>query len=1710
KSQLQKAQEAKNNIDNQKPEQLKKVIQELANALTDANNQLNEHTKNISSEKQQINDGIKQAELIKQQLANNSDSTELKTKIDAAINATKTILDNPKSSVDELKNANQTLKMANITNSAAKKALEQTKETALDELKKEITAADTALDDLNNKQNPTVLRKVLRNALDVLANSGVIPVSDVKQKTKELKSAIENFKSESSNSTNNDDQTLLDELEDLIKRGHALSDTLKQVGLNDDELKLRLQEAKNNIVNQKPEQLKKVIQDLRDVISDTSNRINEFFSSDKNISSEKQQINDGIRQAELIKQQLANNSDFTELRTKIDQDIATAQTTLNNSNSTLDDLKKANQILEAANKANIAKKTNLENSKQAAINALQTQITFADESINKPSNKNKDITSLTQSIIEALKTILNKDDFGLQAVNAMTDKLQAAIQTFEAQEVVDPTAKYKELLGEKINKLISDADAVAAANTANRITDDELVQQIAAAKKMKDNLEHQTADEIEAQINALLNSLNDANKNLNKILDKKELLASELQKTEALLKSLKPNSDYDQIKATIQASLTTAKTIFDQANPTPEKLQIALDNLKTANTANAETKKTLDQEHLDKAQKHQQIYNAAIDILTDPQILDTPERQVLLGLKTSELDTYLKPNQVNKEVLQTRAQTISDAIKKTKIASAKQLGNNLISELGSDSKYNDIKEKLTDAINELNTLANDADEPTVSAAIEKFNAAVKQAEDSKKELDQQTDNSALINNFNKLKETSKNYAQNDIADDKYSDIKDILNAAITKNDAVVNPTNGSSPTSMEIQNAEKDLERVLEQTKLKKQIRDLQSRNNEVSPPREYLEFNKTKHEILEDYKKFLDEAKTVFLEKTAQLSNKYQTEVIPGDTENIPYPKSYKEMNDPTNNEETNNKKYLKYINDELAWVEEQKTTNTTTNKELVQKINLLFKERYRTSLQMNLEDKIENTRQHLRMFASSLHKDRYKKILEQLKAHLRQIPDEETKKPLIFKANSTLVELEAINLNLLEILNAVPGEIAKADLTIQIKDDLKDLIPSISAFYDQSKDGTIDVTQNPWVSFLQTNKISELEQKANKLKEEVQTIPSTNFIAIREKVDQFDKIKAPYIKAYYDAMDYQVQKHIQDIKTNKIGDINIDDLSTFFDAIPKTEEANKKLAPLIQTIKQNVDTMKKGFKDIELIPEAVGPNLLHAQSQSRLNFEALLNSKDVSFSVPSDKIHNTIKEVQKELEKYFNGIYNTFHKNDEEIGEHNANASLTKFVAAIQKDRTVDTTHPDLQKIFSEISEKTTMDIPLNQPLKNQLSIIASVVEQDKIFKDHFNNYAREYFIKQMNNDQIKTELQKTFVKNNISYLLGTYDSGAENGETSWAYNTEEETQFSNFLYQGTEGEYGQYGQGFAKTSINYLNDLSMILNNVKKIQEQSTADATSAKYAYALFIYLQNKADASQSYDKIFLVQKRRLPFSVNDRENVPDYYISNLLGNTNTSSYINNYGFFEMLNYMLLGLSLKYEATYQTKHPKEQLDTSYLDQSNNLKAQDSLTPIQLTHKVLDIFGVDVWRYWAGFKDFDSEKLYFKQPLEWYNNNDIVYEVNVGKISTKQDKEFPTQGVQIYNYKTQSNQTIMPGTKVNSSVWMENSIKEILNAYEKLYLAYMDLLSNDPNGRYALVNKKILGFSSTKVSDHKEIDLSKLSAYDQDPKIESNNGDEFIYLK
>ncbi|MCV3734348.1 hypothetical protein OF375_02050 [Ureaplasma miroungigenitalium] len=1660
KTQLTKANEAKTNIESQTPEQLKTVVENLVNALNTANAKLNKHTKDVIDQKNALN------------------------------------------------NAN------------TKAGLDQQKTTAVNALKDQINAADTALADQSNANKETTgISKALRDALDTLVNVDTTSTVDVNAKTEELKKAIETFKAQTPISTNNQAKDILEsELDKLIANATSVVTANETAGVTDENLKTQLtkaNEAKTNIESQSLEQLKTVVENLVNALNTANAKLNKHT---KDVIYQKNALNNAIKQAETMKNELPNSSDAANLKTKIDQDIAAAKTVVDKPNATLEELTTAKQTLDNANTANANTKAGLDQQKTTAVNALKDQINAADTALADQSNANKETTGISKALRDALDTLVNVDTTSTVDVNAKTEELKKAIETFKAQTHPntsdEASAKYKDLLVENLTKLLANADIVATANTENKITDVELTSKIAAAKNCLSTINNQSGDQIVEQIGALTTALNNANQKLNTVTQKKQVLNEQIQAAQELLKSLQPNADFENLKTLIEQTITEAQSVLNGTEPTDEKLQAAIDVLTQANAANVIQKEKLENTHNQGAQNFKQAYDNAVDFLVDTSILDTPERQALLALKSEEQSHYLNPKAVSSSDLQTKTQTLNSAVMAAKIASGKKAANDLLGKLGNDNQHADAKNEITNALNELNSLAENADEATVNQALNKLKEVVAKNKSVVENVDNtnNADNTTLINNFNTLKQEAEQFIVNDISEARYDDIKKLLESSIEQNNAIVNPTDGHAVSSQEILLAQKDLEKVLDQIKLKKQIRDLQAKNTDVAPPTEYLDLNKSKQDILVDYEKFLNEARETFLQKTAELSGKYQSEVVPGDEEYANYPKSYKEMNDPSNPEDTNNKRYLKYIVDELAWVSQQKQADTTTNQELVRKINFLFRKRYNNLLQMNLEEKIERTRTNLRMFVVSLDKNKYNKLIEWLISKLRQVPNSNTTKPLIFSANSTLVELEAININLNTILNAVPGEIAKADFKEQVAEDLSDFIPSIAAFYNEDQDNTIDAASYSWITLLQSEKISELRTKSEQYRDEIDHIDSVNFIAIREKINQFALLKKPYIKAYYDAMEYHINKHIEKIKEQKIGDIDINNLSTFFDNVPKTDTVNQKIQPLITTIKEAVKTMQLGFEDIKKIPTTIGPNLLHTRTDSRATFEKVIESKYVSFDQPIEKINQVINSVKQVLVNHYNELFTVFHETDQAYNKgKNANSSLVRFISEIQNGRTVDEAHPDINNIFTQYTNKINKSINSNAILSSKLKDISSIVQIDKIFKDNFDNYAKEYYTKTMEDEAFKTEMKQLFVKNNITYLLGVYDSKADNGCTSWQYGGSALDDKGSSFTLGQENEYGSFGNddSVGLRSINYLNDLSLLLNDESKIKTQNASSDTT-KYAYALFIYKQNKDSVSDYYTKIISDTKLRLPKDLGDKRNVISYYVSSLLSQSGVNRYVNNYGLYEMIDYALLGLTMKYESKYREINPNTTLDTQYIDAStHNLKDDSNLSPIQLAHKALDIFGVNVWKHWAGFSNFDKEKLYFNAVQVWDNSHDIAFNVRVGKISTNQNINFPSNGVQIQRYDTHRNETIIPNSMVNSSIWMDNAKNEMLKAYEKLYLAYMDLLQNsNQNNPYVLVNKNILGRSSRKVNFHKEIDKTKLQQYEHDPKINSQSG--FVYFK
>ncbi|MBU4691002.1 hypothetical protein [Mycoplasma zalophi] len=375
---------------------------------------------------------------------------------------------------------------------------------------------------------------------------------------------------------------------------------------------------------------------------------------------------------------------------------------------------------------------------------------------------------------------------------------------------------------------------------------------------------------------------------------------------------------------------------------------------------------------------------------------------------------------------------------------------------------------------------------------------------------------------------------------------------------------------------------------------------------------------------------------------------------------------------------------------------------------------------------------------------------------------------------------------------------------------------------------------------------------------------------------------------------------------------------------------------------------------------------------------------------------------------------------------------------------------------------------------------------------------------------------------------------------------YNREDYVKDKNMLasndkfYSGRPRYYAGDNFKWSSNSVQNMNDISRLINGVNNLDK---VEAKPLEFAYALYLFANNEhgnentiMPTDTNYKK--LLSSDYWMYPANTQGNVNSYWVLDLLGfynkeegRSSQGKYLKNYGYYEIVTYLLQGLIKHYEEEYKKKNNVD-ADGSYLNADNTFKdiTGQTLSALQLAKQTLDIFGINTFKRWNGYKGFNSDTQVFEYTINtggFSNNNHVLQsEITINKTKPNDQYVSETQtstplGVDIpdftiYEYEGggkisensivhKTNRTIEAGEgkQVNAKQWLINSAFNIFDAYNKLLEELYNLNKTDTNTKtIAVSNRQIFDDS---INEEHEVDMTKWAAY-TDPSVE----DEFIILK
>ncbi|MCV3743290.1 hypothetical protein OF377_00105 [Ureaplasma sp. ES3154-GEN] len=1009
-----------------------------------------------------------------------------------------------------------------------------------------------------------------------------------------------------------------------------------------------------------------------------------------------------------------------------------------------------------------------------------------------------------------------------------------------------------------------------------------------------------------------------------------------------------------------------------------------------------------------------------------------------------------------------------------KIIEPLKLLNELKNKKLANLKTNEEKQKLNYELNRLieQIFTPDVDSPTVIKEIKTYLSDLEKNGKENTDSKDTVDHNKMINEFDVLKQKAERFNDTITTLPEYNDLSLNLANAIKKYNDIVHPANNTFVPSKDIERAISDLELALIKTKYQKEIHDLQNKQND-DKKEEYHSGDKTTDDILSDYKKQINSMIEFYNAKTTELSNKYQSEHIPNDDVNTVYPKSYAEINNPNNPENTYNKTYKTFLDNQLIFIREQEANLTTTNKEIASKIYESIKQHNLWLLRTNLEEKIESARENIGFIISTLSKEQYPQLIADLTAKLQKLPTTDANTSYMFNGNNSLTELETIFNNLNLVFNALPGQKAKADFKQIVDNDKNILIPSLRGLLDVGTTNAIDSTQNPWVKFLSVEKIEKLKADIETFNETVRQIDDVNFAQIKEKISQFNGVKTEYINAYSQAIGYYANEAHDNLINNTIG--NNADLETIVNQIIASANGISAVFEKTLEIKEVYAKIKMLLADLANTPVQMTANLLQIGINSGQLYKDILQQKVANIESEISRTENMFEQIARDITKYYND-FNGSHWKQENGWD------LSSFVHAVQTGRgnnTVDENHPNLEVLLNSW-EQTTHFNTNKVLISEKLNSIADFFIKEQAFNNHLYEYNKEYIANQVN-DELKSKLTDAYVQNQIGYLFGNYN---QTSGVAFPYGSDIQNLVGNY---GNDHEFADLNK-FSGISRAYINDIANLLNNADDIitKEQSQVN----DYAYAVFLFKQFKEPANNLVNK----QENRSPSWVyknilstnawqswNEDNN---RWVRSLLGETNSTEEHPSVAGYEMLTYMLYGLIEKYKSLYAMKNSNQQVDINYWDDSHTAFKTD-LTTIQKAQKIYDIFGINTFRKWNGFRIYASQYHDFVAKKDWNHDQiPLIKDVQIFQTKPTDDgynmpKDFVVYEVTLGNndnltpYRLDQTKKPIPagiGAMVSKKTWLLNAMINIMDVYQTLFKEML-ILNKDVNPNDAYVFQKDL---------------------------------------
>ncbi|MCU4116894.1 hypothetical protein N8G13_00220 [Mycoplasma zalophi] len=460
-----------------------------------------------------------------------------------------------------------------------------------------------------------------------------------------------------------------------------------------------------------------------------------------------------------------------------------------------------------------------------------------------------------------------------------------------------------------------------------------------------------------------------------------------------------------------------------------------------------------------------------------------------------------------------------------------------------------------------------------------------------------------------------------------------------------------------------------------------------------------------------------------------------------------------------------------------------------------------------------------------------------------------------------------------------------------------------------------------------------------------------------------------------------------------------------------------------------------------------------------------------------------------------------------------------LLNFVNKYKNDypeleKIVDYIESEIVKAENEFSKNTKSSVDNSKEILDNVIKKSDEIISKSVSSGHFSEYR---------NEKVKEIREITKERNTISSKALTSDDK---------------------YYSGKPRFFDSNNNKLASSSVVNINDISRLINGINNLDK---VEANPVEFAYALYLFENNQKGNENTIMPIdnnynILLSSNYWIYPEDTQKNLDSYWVLDLLGGTKekvlssdneakSKQYLKNYGYYEIVTYLLQGLINYYEQEYKKKNNVD-ADNSYLNTDNTFKdiTGKTLSPLQLAKQTLDIFGINTFKRWNGFKGFNENTQTFEYTIDsgaFKNSNHILKnEITINKTKPNDQYVSETQtsipmGINIpdfaiYEYegggklsensivhKTNHVIEVGEGKQVSARQWLLNSSFNIFDAYNKLLEELYNLNKSDANNKVIAVSNRQIFDNS--INEEHEVDMTKWTAY-TDAAVE----DKFMILK